>query len=109
MQLRTMKRARDIREQLAGLMERVEIALESAGEDDVPVRKAITAGCAPPFLLSDTRKLVLTNLELFSLWVPVFTALVWGATTVELWLCRSNGRGWLCTIPAGLFYLASNK
>lgn len=47
-QIRTMKRARDIREQLAGLMERVEISLESCGEDDIPVRKAITSGCAPP-------------------------------------------------------------
>lgn len=43
-----MKRARDIREQLAGLMERVEIPLESCGEEDVPVRKAITSGSAPP-------------------------------------------------------------
>jgi pre-mRNA-splicing factor ATP-dependent RNA helicase DHX16 len=43
-QIRTMKRARDIREQLAGLMERVELALESCGDDDVPVRRAVTAG-----------------------------------------------------------------
>ena len=39
-----MKRARDIRDQLAGLMERVEIVLESSGDDDVPLRKALTAG-----------------------------------------------------------------
>ena len=39
-----MKRARDIREQLVGLMERVEIAMESCGDDHAPLRKAITAG-----------------------------------------------------------------
>jgi hypothetical protein len=39
-----MKRARDIREQLVSLMERVEITLESCSDDDVPLRKAITAG-----------------------------------------------------------------
>ena len=39
-----MKRARDIRDQLVGLMERVEITLESCGDEDVPLRKAITAG-----------------------------------------------------------------
>ena len=40
-----MKRARDIRDQLCGLMERVEITLESCGqEDDAAVRRAITAG-----------------------------------------------------------------
>ena len=43
-QARTMKRARDIREQLAGLMERVEITLDTCGDDDVPLRKAITSG-----------------------------------------------------------------
>lgn len=44
MQLRTMKRARDIREQLVGLMERVEISMETCGDEDVPIRKALTAG-----------------------------------------------------------------
>jgi hypothetical protein len=44
MQGRSMKRARDIREQLVGLMERVEIAMETCGDDDVALRKAITAG-----------------------------------------------------------------
>lgn len=39
-----MKRARDIREQLVGLMERVEITLESCGDDDVALRKALCAG-----------------------------------------------------------------
>ena len=43
-QVRTMKRARDIREQLLGLLERTEIELKSnAGEVDV-VKKCITAG-----------------------------------------------------------------
>ena len=38
-----MKRARDVREQLEGLMKRVEIDL-SSNEDAVAIRKAITAG-----------------------------------------------------------------
>lgn len=43
-QVRSMKRARDIREQLLGLMERVEIELTSnVGDHDV-IRKAIAAG-----------------------------------------------------------------
>jgi hypothetical protein len=40
---RSMKRARDVREQLVGLMERVEIEMTTT-EDTVLVRKAITAG-----------------------------------------------------------------
>merc|ERR1712071_330316 len=43
-QYRSMKRARDIRDQMAGLCERAEIELLSSGEDTVPVRKAFTAG-----------------------------------------------------------------
>eukprot|EP00899_Mesostigma_viride_P024834 jgi/Mesvir1/5535/Mv15572-RA.1 len=43
-QVRSMKRARDIREQLEGLMERVEIDLVSNVGDLDAVRKAITAG-----------------------------------------------------------------
>ena len=39
-----MKRARDIREQLLRLMERVEIGLSSSAGDQEPVRKAIAAG-----------------------------------------------------------------
>jgi pre-mRNA-splicing factor ATP-dependent RNA helicase DHX16 len=38
-----MKRARDVRDQLEGLMERVEIEMLKS-EDDVAIRKAITAG-----------------------------------------------------------------
>lgn len=38
-----MKRARDVRDQLEGLMERVEVDLMSS-EDTVSIRKAITAG-----------------------------------------------------------------
>jgi hypothetical protein len=49
-QARTMKRARDIRDQLVGLMERVEITLESCGDDDVPLCKAITAGALVPVI-----------------------------------------------------------
>ncbi|KAM7304015.1 pre-mRNA-splicing factor ATP-dependent RNA helicase DHX16 [Ixodes scapularis] len=43
-QHRSMKRARDIRDQLEGLMERVEIELVSDRSDTVAIRKAITAG-----------------------------------------------------------------
>ncbi|KAJ2953700.1 hypothetical protein O0L34_g1317 [Tuta absoluta] len=43
-QYRSMKRARDVREQLVGLMERVEIEMVSSMSDDANIRKAITAG-----------------------------------------------------------------
>ncbi|NXJ58284.1 DHX16 helicase, partial [Spizaetus tyrannus] len=43
-QARSLRRARDVREQLEGLMERVEIAPSSCAGDYGPVRKAITAG-----------------------------------------------------------------
>lgn len=39
-----MKRARDIRDQLEGLLERVEIELMSNSNDLEPIKKAITAG-----------------------------------------------------------------
>ncbi|KAL3313577.1 putative pre-mRNA-splicing factor ATP-dependent RNA helicase dhx16, partial [Cichlidogyrus casuarinus] len=42
-QHRTMKRARDVRDQLMGLLERVEIA-PSKSSDNITIRKAITAG-----------------------------------------------------------------
>ncbi|CAL1534296.1 unnamed protein product [Lymnaea stagnalis] len=43
-QHRSMKRARDVRDQLEGLLERVEIELMSNPTDTVAIRKAITAG-----------------------------------------------------------------
>ena len=43
-QYRSMRRARDIRDQLDGLMERVEIELTNNPSDTVGVRKAITSG-----------------------------------------------------------------
>ncbi|XP_036623061.1 pre-mRNA-splicing factor ATP-dependent RNA helicase DHX16 [Trichosurus vulpecula] len=43
-QLRSLRRARDVREQLEGLLERVEVGLSSCQGDYVRVRKAITAG-----------------------------------------------------------------
>lgn len=43
-QHRSMKRARDIRDQLVGLMERVEVELSSNPCDSIAIRKAITAG-----------------------------------------------------------------
>ncbi|XP_053329339.1 pre-mRNA-splicing factor ATP-dependent RNA helicase DHX16 [Spea bombifrons] len=43
-QARSLRRARDVREQLEGLMGRIEIELTSCEGDNTPVRKAITAG-----------------------------------------------------------------
>ncbi len=43
-QHRSMKRARDVRDQLVGLLERVEIAPETAKDDTDLVRNAITSG-----------------------------------------------------------------
>lgn len=44
MQHRSMKRARDVRDQLEGLMERVEIDITSNPGDIIGIRKAITSG-----------------------------------------------------------------
>lgn len=38
-QFRSMKRARDVREQLEGLMERIEVDITSSEGDYVPIRK----------------------------------------------------------------------
>ncbi|KAK6920950.1 DEAD-box helicase, OB fold, partial [Dillenia turbinata] len=46
-QVRSMKRARDIRDQLEGLLERVEIELTSSVNDLDAIKKAITAGFFP--------------------------------------------------------------
>ncbi|XP_067386232.1 pre-mRNA-splicing factor ATP-dependent RNA helicase DHX16 isoform X1 [Emydura macquarii macquarii] len=43
-QFRSMRRARDVREQLEGLMERIEVDITSSEGDYVPIRKAITSG-----------------------------------------------------------------
>jgi pre-mRNA-splicing factor ATP-dependent RNA helicase DHX16 len=43
-QQRSMKRARDVRDQLVALFERVEIPLISCENDSVAIRKAVTAG-----------------------------------------------------------------
>ncbi|XP_078497835.1 pre-mRNA-splicing factor ATP-dependent RNA helicase DHX16 [Lissotriton helveticus] len=43
-QFRSMRRARDVREQLEGLMERIEVEMTSCERDGIPIRKAITAG-----------------------------------------------------------------
>ncbi|CAG9813872.1 unnamed protein product [Phaedon cochleariae] len=43
-QYRSMKRARDVREQIVGLMQRVEIEMVSNPSETVDIRKAITAG-----------------------------------------------------------------
>ncbi|XP_060937300.1 pre-mRNA-splicing factor ATP-dependent RNA helicase DHX16 [Limanda limanda] len=43
-QFRSMRRARDVREQLEGLMDRIEVEVVSSPEDSVPIRKAVTAG-----------------------------------------------------------------
>ncbi|KAI3463896.1 hypothetical protein Pfo_020559 [Paulownia fortunei] len=46
-QVRSMKRARDIRDQLEGLLERVEIELTSNSNDLDAIKKAITSGFFP--------------------------------------------------------------
>ncbi|KAK7282572.1 hypothetical protein RIF29_11469 [Crotalaria pallida] len=46
-QVRSMKRARDIRDQLAGLLERVEIELTSNSSDLDAIKKSITSGFFP--------------------------------------------------------------
>lgn len=46
-QVRSMKRARDIRDQLEGLLERVEIELKSNENDLDAIKKAITSGFFP--------------------------------------------------------------
>lgn len=46
-QVRSMKRARDIRDQLEGLLERVEIELTSNENDYEAIKKAITSGFFP--------------------------------------------------------------
>ncbi|KYQ89599.1 DEAD/DEAH box helicase [Tieghemostelium lacteum] len=43
-QHRSMKRAKDVREQLEGLLERVEIPITSSADDTIAIRKAITSG-----------------------------------------------------------------
>ncbi|XP_071964030.1 pre-mRNA-splicing factor ATP-dependent RNA helicase DHX16-like [Antedon mediterranea] len=43
-QHRSMKRARDVRDQLVGLMERVEIPSTTNPQDTIAIRKAVTAG-----------------------------------------------------------------
>uniref|UniRef100_A0A8D3BCL2 Pre-mRNA-splicing factor ATP-dependent RNA helicase DHX16 n=1 Tax=Scophthalmus maximus TaxID=52904 RepID=A0A8D3BCL2_SCOMX len=40
-QFRSMRRARDVRDQLEGLMERIEVEVVSSQEDSVPIRKVI--------------------------------------------------------------------
>ncbi|KAK7304677.1 hypothetical protein VNO77_42562 [Canavalia gladiata] len=46
-QVRSMKRARDVRDQLAGLLERVEIELTSNDNDLDAIKKSITSGFFP--------------------------------------------------------------
>jgi len=43
-QLKSLGRVRDIRDQLAGLCERVEVVIESTPNEVIPVQKAMTAG-----------------------------------------------------------------
>ena len=59
-QHRSMKRARDIRDQLASLMERVEIEPTSNISDDVGIRKAFTSG----FFITQHKSLKLEAIEL---------------------------------------------
>ncbi|XP_069032341.1 pre-mRNA-splicing factor ATP-dependent RNA helicase DHX16 isoform X2 [Embiotoca jacksoni] len=43
-QFRSMRRARDVRDQLEGLMDRIEVEVVSSDGDSVPIRKSVTAG-----------------------------------------------------------------
>uniref|UniRef100_A0A4W6BS38 Pre-mRNA-splicing factor ATP-dependent RNA helicase DHX16 n=1 Tax=Lates calcarifer TaxID=8187 RepID=A0A4W6BS38_LATCA len=43
-QFRSMRRARDVRDQLEGLMDRIEVEVVSSQGDSIPIRKAVTAG-----------------------------------------------------------------
>ncbi|XP_068179262.1 pre-mRNA-splicing factor ATP-dependent RNA helicase DHX16 [Antennarius striatus] len=43
-QFRSMRRARDVRDQLEGLMDRIEVEVVSCAGDNLPIRKAVTAG-----------------------------------------------------------------
>lgn len=43
-QFRSMRRARDVRDQLEGLMDRIEVEVVSSNGDSLPIRKAVTAG-----------------------------------------------------------------
>ncbi|KAI3361314.1 hypothetical protein L3Q82_013498, partial [Scortum barcoo] len=43
-QFRSMRRARDVRDQLEGLMDRIEVEVVSSKGDSLPIRKAVTAG-----------------------------------------------------------------
>eukprot|EP00271_Cylindrocystis_brebissonii_P023434 TRINITY_DN9716_c0_g2_i1.p1 TRINITY_DN9716_c0_g2~~TRINITY_DN9716_c0_g2_i1.p1 ORF type:complete len:1086 (-),score=351.57 TRINITY_DN9716_c0_g2_i1:963-4220(-) len=43
-QVRSMRRARDVRDQLLGLLERVEIEPSSASQEEEKIKKAVTAG-----------------------------------------------------------------
>ncbi|KAM3613919.1 uncharacterized protein V6R79_007063 [Siganus canaliculatus] len=43
-QFRSMRRARDVRDQLEGLMDRIEVEVVSSQDDNLPIRKAVTAG-----------------------------------------------------------------
>ena len=54
-----MKRARDIRDQLEGLLERVEIELTSNSNDLEGIKKAITSGYNTP--LNTPPQLLLVN------------------------------------------------
>ncbi|KAG5035379.1 hypothetical protein JHK87_010289 [Glycine soja] len=49
LKVRSVKRARDIRDQLAGLLERVEIKLTSNDNDLDAIKKSITSGFFPHF------------------------------------------------------------
>ncbi|KAF1388312.1 hypothetical protein PFLUV_G00088890 [Perca fluviatilis] len=43
-QFRSMRRARDVRDQLEGLMDRIEVEVVSSQGDSLPIRKSVTAG-----------------------------------------------------------------
>lgn len=83
-QHRSMKRARDVREQLEGLMERVEIEISSNPNDSVPIRKVTRKGNNTPFVISLCAGVQLSHLRETSR-NSGFLALCWNALIFTPW------------------------
>ncbi|TNN24169.1 putative pre-mRNA-splicing factor ATP-dependent RNA helicase DHX16 [Liparis tanakae] len=54
-QFRSMRRARDVRDQLEGLMDRIEVEVVSSQGDSLPIRKVSAAQQGVPVLTEDTQ------------------------------------------------------
>lgn len=82
-QFRSMKRARDVRDQLEGLMDRIEVELSSCSDDSVPIRKVISLFpltfflTFPPVISCLCRSLLLCMWLLSWLYEPEFSFIDW--------------------------------